>query len=211
MCGCTISNIGTLTRRPMDKAAGSAVSRSAARSSSAGLRGSSTASARPAAFPTPITSSSRRRQRHWQRLPGFSKWVYDVTGYYEKNGFQARASYRHRSAFKGEIVSLFSNLGFPLSGRTANGPQVGYTFQPGSRLDGLGILLQVSNVLNSPYRTPSRSNGTQTLETYREIRTIVAAWRELPFGQLHRPAGRLRRRRLRRRHLRRRRPARTDR
>lgn len=33
------------------------------------------------------------------------------------------------------------------------GAQVGYTFQPGSRLNGLGILLQVSNVLNSPYRT----------------------------------------------------------
>ena len=31
--------------------------------------------------------------------------------------------------------------------------QIGYTFQPGSRLNGLGILLQVSNLLNSPYRT----------------------------------------------------------
>jgi len=100
-------------------------------------------------------------------LPGFSKWVYDITGYYEKNGFQARASYRHRSAFKGEIVSLFSNLGFPLIGADSQmDAQVGYTFQPGSKLNGLGIVLQVSNVLNSPYRTYYDVNGTQTLETF---------------------------------------------
>ena len=99
-------------------------------------------------------------------LPGFSKWVYDITGYYEKNGFQARASYRHRSAFKGEVVSLFQNLGFPFIQPDAQmDAQVGYTFQPGSRLNGLGVLLQVSNVLNSPYRTYYNVNGTPTLET----------------------------------------------
>jgi iron complex outermembrane receptor protein len=98
-------------------------------------------------------------------LPGFSKWVYDLTGYYEKNGFQARASYRHRSAFKGEVVSLFTNLGFPLIQPDSQvDAQIGYTFQPGSRLNGLGILLQVGNVLNSPYRTYYDVNGTKTLE-----------------------------------------------
>jgi iron complex outermembrane receptor protein len=98
-------------------------------------------------------------------LPGFSKWVYDLTGYYEKNGFQARAAYRHRSAFKGEVVSLFTNLGFPLIQPDSQlDAQIGYTFQPGSSLNGLGILLQVSNVLNSPYRTYYDVNGTQTLE-----------------------------------------------
>jgi iron complex outermembrane receptor protein len=87
-------------------------------------------------------------------IPGFSKWVYDATGYYEKNGFQARASYRHRSEFKGEILSLFSDLGFPIIGPDSQmDAQIGYTFQPGSRLNGLGIVLQVSNLLNSPYRT----------------------------------------------------------
>lgn len=100
-------------------------------------------------------------------LPGFSKWVYDATGYYEKNGFQARVSYRHRAAFKGEVVALFSNLGFTLIQPDSQvDAQIGYTFQPGSRLNGLGILLQVSNVLNSPYRTYYDVNGTATLETY---------------------------------------------
>jgi iron complex outermembrane receptor protein len=87
-------------------------------------------------------------------LPGFSPWVYNVTGYYERNGFQARASYRFRSAFKGEVVSLFSNLATPriLADKQLDA-QVAYTFQPGSRLNGLGIQLQVTNLLNSPYRT----------------------------------------------------------
>jgi iron complex outermembrane receptor protein len=99
-------------------------------------------------------------------LPGFSKWVYDATGYYEKNGFQVRASYRHRSAFKGEVVALFSNLGFSLIQPDSQmDAQIGYTFQPGSRLNGLGVVLQVSNVLDSPYRTYFDVNGTPTLET----------------------------------------------
>jgi iron complex outermembrane receptor protein len=100
-------------------------------------------------------------------LPGFSKWVYNVTGYYEKNGFQARASYRYRSKFKGEVVSLYTNLGYPLVLADKQlDAQVGYTFQKGSRLDGLGIVLQVSNVLDSPYRTAFTLNGTPTLETF---------------------------------------------
>ena len=87
-------------------------------------------------------------------LPGFSKWVYDITGYYEKNGFQARASYRHRSKYEGEVIALFQNLSPTLTQPDAQlDAQVGYTFQPGSRFDGLGVLLQVGNVLNSPYRT----------------------------------------------------------
>jgi iron complex outermembrane recepter protein len=95
-------------------------------------------------------------------LPGFSKWVYDITGYYEKNGLQARASYRHRSKYEGEVVALFQNLQPTLTQPDAQlDAQLGYTFQPGSRFNGLGVLLQVSNVLNSPYRTyvPTGPNG----------------------------------------------------
>ena len=99
-------------------------------------------------------------------LPGFSKWVYNVTGYYEKNGFQARVSYRYRDEFKGEVVSLFTNLGYPmiLADKQMDA-QIGYTFQEG-RFKDLGFVLQVSNVLDSPYRTTYDVNGTQTLENF---------------------------------------------
>ena len=109
-------------------------------------------------------------------LPGFSKWVEDLTVYYEKNGFQARAAYRHRSAFKGEVVSLFTNLGFPqVQPDSQLDAQVGYTFQPGSRLNGLGILLQVSNVLDSPYRTYYTTGPNQT-PTLEEVNKYGRSW-----------------------------------
>ena len=64
-------------------------------------------------------------------------------------------------------MQLFTNLGYSyiLADKQMDG-QIGYTFQEGSRLAGLGILLQVSNALNSPYRTSYGVNGTQVLETY---------------------------------------------
>ena len=109
------------------------------------------------------------------RIPGLSDWVYNITGYYEKGGFQLRASYRYRSAFKGEVVALFTNLAFTevLADKQLDA-QVGYTFQEGSPLAGLGIVLQVSNVLDSPYRTRlgldaggvHTSDGTVLPETY---------------------------------------------
>lgn len=100
-------------------------------------------------------------------LEGFSPWVYNVTGYYEKGGFEARASYRFRSAFKGEIIGLWTNPEFPmiLSDKQLDA-QIGYSFPASSSLNGLGVQLQVNNVLNSPYRTSKSANGTQMLEVY---------------------------------------------
>jgi iron complex outermembrane recepter protein len=109
-------------------------------------------------------------------LPGFSKWVYDITAYYEKNGFQARAAYRHRSKFEGEVVALFTNLGFSqIQPDSQLDAQIGYTFQPGSRLNGLGILLQVSNVLNSPYRT-YLSTGPNQVPMLEQVEKYGRSW-----------------------------------
>jgi iron complex outermembrane receptor protein len=110
-------------------------------------------------------------------LPGFSKWVYDITGYYEKNGFQARAAYRHRSKYEGEVIGLFSRLQPTLTQPDAQlDAQVGYTFQPGSRLNGLGILLQVSNVLDSPYRTYVPTGPTGTIPMLERVEKYGRSW-----------------------------------
>lgn len=94
------------------------------------------------------------------RIPGLSDWVYNLTGYFEKSGFQARASYRYRSAFKGEVVSLFTNLAYTeVRADKQLDAQIGYTFQEGSSLAGLGIQLQLNNVLDSPYRTRMGLDG----------------------------------------------------
>lgn len=88
------------------------------------------------------------------RIAGLSGDVYNVTGYFEKGGFQTRVSYRWRSAFKGEVTQLFAVRGATeiLAEEDAS-MQVGYTFQEGSSLEGLGLLFQVNNLTNSPFRT----------------------------------------------------------
>ncbi len=109
------------------------------------------------------------------RIPGLSGRVYNLTGYFEKYGFQARASYRYRSAFKGEVTQLFAVRGVTeiLADKQLDA-QIGYSFPDGSRLEGLSLLLQVNNVTDSPYRTrlgtdgggPRTEDGTFLPETY---------------------------------------------
>jgi iron complex outermembrane receptor protein len=98
-------------------------------------------------------------ERNRAGLPGLSKIVGNLTAYYEKNGFSARVSQRYRSEFQGEITSLFAARSY-----TAILPenpidfQIGYEFQPGSSMAGWGLLFQVNNVTNEPYRTVQRSD-----------------------------------------------------
>ena len=108
------------------------------------------------------------------RIPGLSGTVFNISGYFEKYGFQARVSYRYRSPFKGEVVQLFTNRGFTeiLADKQVDA-QVGYTFQKGSALEDLGVLLQVYNLTDSPYRTrigldeggPTTAGGGKFIET----------------------------------------------
>lgn len=95
------------------------------------------------------------------RIPGLSGTVYSITGYFEKNGFQARASYRYRSAFKGEVTALFAARGVTeiLSDQDVSA-QIGYTFQKGSPIEGLGVLFQVNNLTDSRYATRLGTDGS---------------------------------------------------
>jgi iron complex outermembrane receptor protein len=100
------------------------------------------------------------------RIPGLSGTIYNITGYYESGGFQARASYRYRSSFKGEVVQLFATRGQTeiLADRQVDA-QIGYTFDKGA-LNGFGVLFQVNNLTDSPYRTRLGldSGGTHTAD-----------------------------------------------
>lgn len=110
------------------------------------------------------------------RIPGLSRMVYNVTAYYERGGFQARISKRFREAFKGEVVQLFATRGqTEILDDEQVDAQIGYTFQSG-RLEGLGLLFQVNNLTNSPYRTrlgvdgggTTTADGGYLPETYEE-------------------------------------------
>jgi iron complex outermembrane receptor protein len=86
-------------------------------------------------------------------VPGLSEWVGTASAYYEKDGFQARLSYRYRSKFIGEVAGLSAAPTF----RTAKAEgildaQIGYEFLRGS-LSGLSITAQAKNLTDEPFRT----------------------------------------------------------
>jgi TonB-dependent receptor len=85
-------------------------------------------------------------------LPGLSKRVYNLTAYYEKNGFGARISQRRRSDFIGEISNFAAERTLRyVEGENITDAQISYQF--GGSLKGLSLLLQGSNLTNSHYRT----------------------------------------------------------
>ena len=75
-------------------------------------------------------------------IPGYSKWVANLTAFYEKNGFNVRGSMRYRSAFQGDFVLFSGGLDrqFVLA-ETIFDAQIGYDFPPTSSLAGLVGLL----------------------------------------------------------------------
>jgi len=87
-------------------------------------------------------------------LPGLSKRVYNLTAYYERDGFEARVSQRRRSDFIGEIGNFDGarTLRYVV-GENITDAQVSYSFGEGSAFDGLTLLLQANNLTNEAYRT----------------------------------------------------------
>jgi iron complex outermembrane receptor protein len=86
-------------------------------------------------------------------LPGLSKYVSNVTLYFERWGFSARASQRHRSEFVGEVQGFGGDrTRISFAGETVTDVQLGYTLQSGP-LQNLSLLLQVNNLENEPFRT----------------------------------------------------------
>lgn len=86
------------------------------------------------------------------QIPGYSKWVANGTAYFERWGFNARVSARHRSTFIGD----FTGFGGSPTRRRALGEtiidaQIGYDFQEGSALDGLSLYLQGQNLTDERF------------------------------------------------------------
>jgi len=105
-------------------------------------------------------------------LPGLSKNTSNITVYYEKNGFETRASQRHRSDFVGEIGNFDGARALRyVVGENVVDFQIGYTFQTGS-LKGLGLIAQVNNVTNAAYETYN-GNRQQQLEYQKYGRTVL--------------------------------------
>jgi len=82
-------------------------------------------------------------------LPGLSRKVANLALFYERYGFSIRVAERYRSSFTGEAVALFDQLGYTkIRANRQTDLQLGYAFTGGS-LNGLSLLLQVTNLTNS--------------------------------------------------------------
>lgn len=84
-------------------------------------------------------------------LPGLSKRVFNVTAYYEKDGFSARISQRYRSDYVGEIGGIGggTELTYVKADKVVD-LQLGYDFK---QVEGLSVLFQVNNLTDTAFRS----------------------------------------------------------
>jgi len=98
------------------------------------------------------------------QLPGLSDSIQSLTFYYERDGFQARASMRKRDAFKGDVYGLgFSTSQVDILGETIWDAQIGYDFGEAGveSLKGLSIFLQGQNLTKEPFTSLQGENALQ--------------------------------------------------
>ena len=87
-------------------------------------------------------------------IAGYSKWVANGTAYFEKHGFSARGSVRHRTSFLGELSGFGGNRTRRQALKeTIVDAQIGYEFQEGSRFEGLSLYLQGQNLTDERFAT----------------------------------------------------------
>ncbi len=85
-------------------------------------------------------------------MPDYSKWVANGTIFFEKFGFNARASARYRSSFQGEFIGFGGERVLKRAlAETVIDAQIGYDFQNAGALSGLSIFLQGQNLTNEPF------------------------------------------------------------
>ena len=102
------------------------------------------------------------------------------TLYFEKWGFSARGSVRHRSSFIGEVSGFGANRTLRVrKAETIVDGQVGYEFQPGTLLSGLSIYLQGQNLTNEPFVTEDGSGQSAADHRLSAVRPPLDARRDV--------------------------------
>ncbi|WP_338468350.1 TonB-dependent receptor [Novosphingobium sp. ZN18A2] len=111
-------------------------------------------------------------------VPGLSKWTGVVTGYFEKGGFSARATYQYRSSFLGLSTTVEQAQSYNItSGEGILSAQIGYEFQHGP-LEGLSLIATGSNLTNAPFiNYYSNTSLPINYETYGATYSIGASYK----------------------------------
>ena len=101
-------------------------------------------------------------------ISGLSKYVSNVTAYYERGGFSARYSRRSRSAFRGETRGYGADLRtINIAAEVIQDAQINYSFTDGM-LEGLSLYLQVSNIGDKPFATYDAADPSNRPVSYFE-------------------------------------------
>jgi iron complex outermembrane receptor protein len=116
-------------------------------------------------------------------IPGYSKWVANLTAFYEKHGFNVRGSMRYRSKFQGDFVLFSGGLDrqFVLA-ETIYDAQIGYDFQPDSALAGLSIYVQGQNLTDERQATIGDRSNPDTWLKYQTYGRRFLAGATYKFG-----------------------------
>ncbi|MDT0604155.1 TonB-dependent receptor [Thalassotalea castellviae] len=113
---------------------------------------------------TAVESDLKDQNDNEYELPGLSDKIQSLTFYYEKDGFQARASMRKRGDFKGDVYGLgFSTAQVDILGETIWDAQIGYDFGEAGigSLKGLSIFFQAQNLTEEPFTSLQGENALQ--------------------------------------------------
>lgn len=101
-----------------------------------------------------------------QPIPGLSKYVSNMSVFYERAGFSARVSQRARSDFRGEVQGFGGDRATrDFVGERVTDLQLGYTIQEGALKD-LGFVLQLYNLENEPFVENARQTINGVSVTY---------------------------------------------
>ena len=93
-------------------------------------------------------------------IPGYSKWVANLTAFYENNGFSLRGSMRYRSTYLGDFSLYSGGLDRQqVLGETIYDAQIGYDFSKTSALRGLSLYVQGQNLTDTRSATLASNNN----------------------------------------------------
>lgn len=136
---------------------------------------------------TDAASNLRNKDGNLVTPEGLSGQSTNLTAYYERNGFSARISQRHRSPFTSTYRSVvFQNVTTRINADDVVDAQFGYAFEQGA-YKGLSFLFQVNNLTDSATQQMQSINGLGGSNPTPNKSQLVTKWvnhfgRQMLFG-----------------------------
>ena len=107
-------------------------------------------------------------------LPGLSKWIANLTLYYENENFSARINSRYRDDFLGEVSGFGDGRNLRLvKAENIVDAQIGWTFTGDNWTNGLSLFVQGFNLTDEPFTTFNEVDSRQVIDYQRYGRAYL--------------------------------------